>query len=132
MNILTLRVEIDGITPAIWRRIEVGADASLRGLHRLIQAAFGWSGYCQHEFIVDGRAYAGLAEERVLDGRLPGQRFAYRYDFVDQWRHTITVEHVAPGVCRCGKVLDGRGACPPEGVGGPLGYEEYLEAMLED
>lgn len=33
LQLMTLRVELDDITPAIWRSIEVDGDITLRGLH---------------------------------------------------------------------------------------------------
>lgn len=63
----------------------------------------------------------------------PRGRFRYTYDFGDDWCHDITVEKVLapePGMrypaCRAG-----RRACPPEDIGGPWAYAEFL-AALED
>jgi hypothetical protein len=57
----------------------------------------------------------------------------YVYDFGDGWTHRLTVEKVLaaePGVGypRC---VSGRRACPPEDVGGPWGYDGFLEAMAD-
>lgn len=149
-QIITLRIEIDDITPAIWRRVEVDADITLRGLHHIIQAAFGWTSSHLHEFVVDGRTYAMLDNDGVLDSiaeleqeafddrkaklqRLtyPGQVIAYEYDFGDSWMHTITVEKIESVEHKmgCANIIDGQRACPPEDVGGPFGYEEFLNAI---
>lgn len=57
-------------------------------------------------------------------------KFTYRYDFGDNWIHHIELEKtiddyefVYP------QVLDGEGNCPPEDVGGPIGYSNFLEVM---
>jgi hypothetical protein len=55
----------------------------------------------------------------------------YVYDFGDGWTHDLTVEKVLapePGVLypRCASE---RRACPPEDVGGPWGYDGFLEVM---
>jgi hypothetical protein len=60
-----------------------------------------------------------------------GDRLVYVYDFGDGWTHDITVEKVLaaqPGIGypRC---VSGRRACPPEDVGGPWGYGEFLTAI---
>ena len=59
--------------------------------------------------------------------------FTYVYDYGDDWRHKVKVEKVvtlgAPierGVC-----IGGENACPPEDVGGPPGYEEFLAALAD-
>ena len=149
-QIITLRIEIDEITPAIWRRIEVDADITLRGLHHIIQAAFGWTSSHLHEFIMEGRTYAMLDNDGVLDSiedlgqeafddrkaklqRLtyPRQTFSYQYDFGDSWMHSITVEKIesAEHKMGCTNIVDGQRACPPEDVGGPPGYEEFLNTI---
>ena len=56
----------------------------------------------------------------------------YVYDFGDDWRHQVGLEKILPlegakkPVC-----LAGERRCPPEDVGGPFGYEEFLEAIFE-
>ena len=59
-------------------------------------------------------------------------KFTYRYDFGDNWIHHIELEKtiddyefVYP------QVLDGEGNCPPEDVGGPIGYSNFLEVMAD-
>jgi hypothetical protein len=62
-----------------------------------------------------------------------GERLGYVYDFGDNWAHTLLVKQVIapqPGV-RYPRCVSGRGACPPEDVGGPWGYEEF-QAVLVD
>jgi hypothetical protein len=60
-------------------------------------------------------------------------RFEYEYDFGDGWEHEVLFE----GCLRAEKgtryplCLEGEQACPPEDVGGPYGYQEYLEALAD-
>lgn len=149
-QIITLHVEIDEIAPAIWRRVEVDSDITLRVLHHIIQAAFGWTSSHLHEFLIEGRTYAMLDNDGVLESiedleqeafddrkakllRLayPGQKFTYQYDFGDSWMHTITVEKIEPFAYRmgCANIIGGQRTCPPEDVGGPPGYEELLKVI---
>jgi hypothetical protein len=145
-----LRVSIDRIEPQIWRRLVVPLHFNLRELHLVMQAAFGWTNSHLHEFEIGGLRFGdmGIAnaengpdDARVFDEmevrlrdfwREPGTSFRYVYDMGDNWEHTVVLEkHLevepAPKVVRC---LGGARARPPEDVGGPSGYQEFLEAVL--
>jgi hypothetical protein len=148
LNAVQVRVSIDCIEPQIWRRLVVPLHFNLRELHLVLQAAFGWTNSHLHEFEIGGLRYGDkrLAEEweggpQLFDeasvllrdfSREPGTKFTYVYDMGDNWEHTIVVEkHVAvtpaPKVAVC---VEGARARPPEDVGGPSGYQEFLEAVL--
>jgi len=55
----------------------------------------------------------------------------YLYDFGDGWEHTIKIERLADP--KAGmlypSLIEAKGHCPPEDVGGPWGYSELLEAL---
>jgi hypothetical protein len=57
--------------------------------------------------------------------------FEYRYDMGDGWTHRIVIE--APPATKADLPLPrctaGENACPPEDVGGPPGYAEFLAAL---
>ena len=53
-----LRVELDEIVPAIWRRIWIEGNVSLIKLHHTIQAAMGWTDAHLHEFQIGDTVYA--------------------------------------------------------------------------
>lgn len=56
----------------------------------------------------------------------------YEYDFGDGWEHRIVRERLTrpvPEVFFFAHCVEGANACPPEDVGGPPGYEAYLEAL---
>merc|ERR1712096_133612 len=55
----------------------------------------------------------------------PGDQMSYVYDLGDYWHHTIVVERVEADIPAF-DVLDGLGAGPPEDVGGPVKYTEYI------
>jgi hypothetical protein len=150
-KIITLYIELEEIVPPIWRRIVVDDDITLRALHHIIQAAFGWTDSHLHEFNIEGRAYAMLDNENVLEiiedrdmpgddrkGKLqkliyPGQRLDYQYDFGDNWRHTIKVEKIDVVAEKMGSahIIDGQRAAPPEDVGGVSGYEDFLTEIQD-
>ena len=55
----------------------------------------------------------------------------YLYDFGDGWEHTVKIQRIAdaiPGI-PYPRLIDAVGRCPPEDVGGPWGYAEFLEAI---
>ncbi len=60
-------------------------------------------------------------------------RFGYTYDFGDWWEHRILVEDVLVGAPdgRYPMCLDGAGACPPEDVGGVVGYARFRDAIAD-
>jgi hypothetical protein len=139
-----IKILLRHIQPPIWRRVLVRSDSTLADLHRVIQATMGWDGYHLHEFEVGGRCYgepdpdwetqdvADEAEVR-LDQVITGEGFkmGYLYDFGDNWEHALLVEKVLPldpqqtyPVC-----VKGRGAAPPEDVGGVWGYTEFVRAL---
>jgi len=145
-----VRVSIDRIEPQIWRRLVVPLHFHLRELHLVLQAAFGWTNSHLHEFEIGGLSYGGEwadaergeddprtfeeMEVRLRDfTREPGMTFCYVYDMGDNWVHTVCLEkHLevepAPKMARC---VEGARARPPEDVGGPSGYQEFLEAVLD-
>ncbi|MBE1554696.1 plasmid pRiA4b ORF-3 family protein [Sporosarcina limicola] len=54
--------------------------------------------------------------------------FSYTYDFGDDWKHTIQLENIINTYDNGYPVLlEGEGACPPEDVGGPPGYEHFQQ-----
>ena len=57
----------------------------------------------------------------------------YEYDFGDSWQHVLVVEKTLPieEAARYPICVAGARACPPEDVGGILGYEDFLEAVEE-
>ena len=152
-RVITLHVSIDDITPPIWRRIAVDGDISLRALHHIIQAAFGWTDAHLHEFRVEDRTYSMLDNENVLEGSYDSdeelfddrkgklnrllytdQRFAYQYDFGDSWWHQIHVEKIEqrPEPMGGAWIINGERACPPEDVGGIPGYSDFLTTLQNE
>lgn len=57
----------------------------------------------------------------------------YLYDFGDGWEHSVKIERIldpVPGL-DYPVLLEAKGRCPPEDVGGPPGYAEFLEAIAD-
>jgi hypothetical protein len=56
----------------------------------------------------------------------------YVYDFGDKWRHHVLLEKILPSDAPTKPVcLGGERRCPPEDVGGPSGYEEFLDVIFQ-
>jgi hypothetical protein len=140
--VFQLRVTLDDVTPAVWRRVRVPAAYTLDRLHRVIQYAMGWQDCHLHSFEIDGEQYGepdpdgelALLDEmdyRLEDVTRIGGRLRYTYDFGDWWEHDVIVEDVlrADPVARYPLCVAGERACPPEDVGGPEGYAELLVAL---
>ena len=146
-RVARIRIELQGLEPKIWRRVDVPVRSSLALLHETIRLAMGWRFYERYEFVILGRSYGDptLEENRYLgrpykaeNQRLEAvigrgaDRFVYVFDKTDEWRHDVIVEEVSDG--RPNReypaFVDGAGRCPPEKVGGPHGFMEFLEAML--
>ncbi|MFI5458236.1 MAG: plasmid pRiA4b ORF-3 family protein [Isosphaerales bacterium] len=144
--IYQFKVTLEGSAPPIWRRIQV-PDFTLGELHDVLQVIMGWDDSHPHQFIIRGEYYGPLdpddmdwetatkdeEEIRLSQVARMGRkvRFTYVYDFGDSWQHEIVLEQTmepAPKVTypRC---VAGARACPPDDVGGSLGYADFLEAI---
>ena len=57
--------------------------------------------------------------------------FIYMYDFGDSWSHKIRVGKIQPvrDDRRYPYLVSGAGRCPPEDIGGVVGYQEFLQAF---
>lgn len=131
-----LRIVLNDIKPVISRDIEVPTNISLADLHLVIQAAFEWVNYHLYDFEALGKVFDCEEPETVaatLDTVLSAgvERFIYRYDFGDNWRHTIMVcgFRVLSSNELLPKFLGGKNAAPPEDVGGVPGYQRFCEAV---
>lgn len=71
--IYTVKVTLCNIRPPIWRRLEVPANITLFELHRILQAAMGWTDSHLHQFIHAGTYYG--APDREFG--MPSQRTAH-------------------------------------------------------
>jgi len=140
---LQFRLTLRTIEPPIWRRIRVAPELTLSDLHKVIQILFGWSERHLWQFEVALQTYADYEDEfdevNVLPAatmRLAGlpatlKRFAYNYDFGDDWWIEVAVEGSGEDLPDGARVLciDGARSGPPDDVGGPWAYPEFLNAV---
>lgn len=136
-EVMRLRVELPGIKPAPWRRLEVTTATTLAGLHEVIQVAMGWEDLHLHCFRILGRRYDGeyadLTCVVLADLRLrAGERFTYTYNHFAGWEHELRVEAVGPAQprCRYPRCVGGQHPCPPEWCSDPEALDEIKDDLL--
>jgi len=149
-RIYQIRINLKDIEPEIWRRIQV-RDCTLDRLHEHIQIAMGWTNSHSHQFEIDGERYGDpelmddgfddfdcedstvtkLSEILPKDGKR--FQFSYEYDFGDSWVHDVLFEGCLKATegQRYPLCLEGSRNCPPEDVGGPWGYADFLTALSD-
>jgi len=143
-TIARLKITLDDVKPTVLRRIEVPFDIRLDRLHLTLQAAIGWTNSHLYE-IRAGDVGWGMTDPDWGDGPLDARKarlvdaledaktLRYLYDFGDGWEHTIKVERLIdaePGLIYP-RLIEATGRCPPEDVGGPWGYPEFLDAIRD-
>lgn len=126
-------------------------DLNFAQLHEVIQAAFGWTNSHLHQFVVGGLIVGapefdedGISDRQTFEAtrvflrdldfmHWPEPRILYEYDFGDGWRHWIEFETELPVAANEAypQLIDGARHGPPEDVGGPDGYAEFLEAWAD-
>jgi hypothetical protein len=147
-TIARLKITLDHVKPVVLRRVEVPFDIRLDRLHSTIQAAMGWTNSHLYEIRAGGVGWSTPYPDADWAGDFIDARKArlgdiledigtktlkYLYDFGDGWEHTIKVERLTdpePGI-RYPRLTEAKGHCPPEDVGGPWGYGEFLEAIAD-
>lgn len=153
-TLYTLRVELVGSEPLIWRLIEVDGALALDRFHLVLQSAMGWTDSHLHSFadrdpfepprsglsilprtwLDPGSLDEGLegfdetAETVAGALQLAGGRLWYEYDFGDSWSHSIS--QVSTRTAGAGdppaNVLDGERRAPLEDCGGVGGWADLL------
>lgn len=145
-DIVRLKITLDDVEPLVMRRVAVRIGIRLDRLHAVIQAAMGWTNAHLWEFRAGGTGW-GIPDPDWRDGPLDARKatlaavledvgsrsLKYLYDFGDGWGHTVKVERIFDGVAglELPFLLEATGRCPPEDVGGPTGYAEFLSAVRE-
>lgn len=142
-SMFRLKIVLRGAPVPIWRRIVIKANLPLNLVHQCLQIVMGWWETHSYNFISHERRYGNLehaeGDPKVLDDTehvlsdlisAAGEQFVYLYDFDNEWIHDIVLEEIhegeGEGFVHC---LGGRRACPPEDVGGVLGYRVFLDKV---
>ena len=146
-EIATLRIELRGSDPVIWRKVEVPTSVTLKVLHDIVQIVMGWFDSHLWEFTIDKRRYgppmnedwgteprSDAAKVRLRDVLKPHETILnYLYDFGDFWEHRITVTNVRIGEADVSypRYIAGEHNAPPEDCGGIPGFYVILEALAD-
>lgn len=150
-KVYQFKITLKGIKPPIWRRIQVPETYRFWDLHIAIQDSMGWTDTHLHHFEIVNpstgmREEIGIPDEDFIDTAIlsgwkrkianyfssENNKAEYIYDYGDNWEHTIKLEKILPHeegikypIC-----IDGARECPPEDCGGPWGYEDFLNAIM--
>lgn len=147
-----IKVFLYRITPEIWRRFSISANATFLDLHDAIQDALGWDNKHPHEFrhgkgkrLTDVIGPVGLADQVPPGGEFQDElkltlaefigkkrtpiRILYRYDFAEDWIHEVVFESKTKGEGGP-EIIDGARACPPEDFGGAFAYMQALHGEI--
>lgn len=144
--IARLKITLDDVKPTVLRRLEAPFSIRLDRLHLSLQAAIGWTDSHLYEIRIDNMGW-GLPNPGWSGGPLDASKarldkviedigrktFAYLYDFGDGWSHTIKIERLTdaiPGLVYP-RLIEASGRCPPEDIGGPAGYADFMEAIAD-
>lgn len=147
-----LYASIEQCPVKVFRRIKVPSNLCLGNLGKIFITAFGWAGYHLSQFTKGDVYYTSRDNIDERDGFnfgcrnrhidemtvtvadvLPkkGSTISFEYDFGDGWIHNVRVSSVSDEPLRgediC--VTSGKGACPPEDVGGVWGYAQMLDIL---
>lgn len=142
---LVLRVELILVPYPVWRTLRISDRATFWDLHVALQDVMGWSHRHRHLFTADHpgngeRLRLGIPENGSYHGRqavIPSWElrvadvarrdhppFLYTYHLGEEWQHEVNLVDVESpdDAGHWPWCLDGRGACPPEGLGGPEAF----------
>jgi hypothetical protein len=151
----TLRIALRDHKPAIWRKVDVPSNLSLRHLGDLILSLMGWGGGHLNQFLKGNVCYLpyyqrdpsdeadfdwaceNVNQEDYTIGDLlssKGSSVVFEYDFGDGWEHDVRLSDVAEyedGEAREIVFRGGKRACPPEDCGGMWGFEDLLSILAK-
>lgn len=146
-EICTVRIELLGTEPLIWREVEVPTSITLKVLHDIVQITMGWFDYHLWRFTIGARSYGPPMQEawgdpppkdatkvRLRDVLEPDTtEIEYLYDFGDSWEHRLTVTNIRQGEPDGSypRYIGGEWAGPPDGCGGISGFYATLDAMAD-
>lgn len=155
---IKLKINLENMPNSVYRRILVPQEINMLQLHFIVQISMGWEfahlfqfrdkrydptviasiPYEEEEFsYFTRRIKETKADELKLKEQFQianqAKPFWYWYDFGDDWWHKITFQkptkkdrEIFSGVPVC---VEAFGACPPEDVGGPWGYDDFLHII---
>jgi hypothetical protein len=144
-KILQFKIVLGDIEPVIWRRIQVNDEMNLRTFAVSLILAMGWKNSHLHEFIIDGKHYGMMTEDRLDDMPMKDEtkyklrdfskdqlgKFIFLYDFGDGWKHDVVFEDALEPEAHAfyPRCIAGARNCPPEDCGGISGYYDLAKKL---
>lgn len=150
VDAVELKITLNLQNEEVWRKVIIPLKMPFEKFHKVIQFLFFWKDDHMHEFHIqreEQKPIILVPEEEMMDfpdtierrfekgvelaEYLPQyQKLKYIYDFGDYWEHDIElVQYLPKHNSKTPYCTDGVGQTPPEDVGGPGGYEEFLEII---
>lgn len=136
-EVYRLKLNLRGVSPMIWRRLLVTSDTTLYQLHQAIQIVMNWDNYYLYQFKLFARQFSCRAVSCEDDRKVyledfqlqPGEHFLYEYNFYCFWQVDVRFEKAL--LFEQGKqypcCTGGKGDPPPEDIGGPIPYMQWLD-----
>jgi hypothetical protein len=146
------KITLKEIKPPVWRRIQVPEDYSFWDLHVAIQDSMGWTDTHLHHFEIlnpmsrkeeeigipdtefcEADIKAGWKKKIAGYFSVSNAKAKYVYDYGDNWEHAVLLEKIIPEKpgARYPLCLKGGRSCPPEDCGGPWGYQDFLDIIMD-
>jgi curved DNA-binding protein CbpA len=137
-----IAIRLAGVKPRVIRRVQVSANLGLHRFHLLIQVVMGWEDAAPHlwhgwgddfgdprQFVPPGPLNEARASVADLFAAV-GDVATYLYDFDAEWIHELVLTDVVPAK-PAPSLIEGTGACPPEGIAGVHPYEQFKRALKD-
>jgi Plasmid pRiA4b ORF-3-like protein len=147
-EIATIRIELAGTDPLIWREVEAPVSITFKTLHEIVQSVMNWDDSHLWEFTIAKQRFGlpldddwgetpaqDAGKVRLREVLRPRKTVIdYLYDFGDSWEHRITVTKVRPGEAGIAypRYAGGEYNAPLEDCGGLPGFYNALEAMEDE
>jgi hypothetical protein len=138
-RVLRFRLSVKGVTPEIWRKLQVSSDISLERLHTILQVLMGWRNRHLYAFVVDAKRYSpphdvddNIGKGNSVQTKLSSifakniETITYEYDFGDGWEIELRNESGPEDIQRNQptECIEGSRHGPAEDSGGSRGYME--------
>lgn len=152
MKAYIIKLAFEDIQPEVWRRVIMPAGATFNRLHETIQHVTNFQSREEpYHYFAIGAGDLLITNNEVLLEEYKGKKFGertlkqpsrlkidsyleeygallYNYDFGDDWNIRVALEDIVDDYYFAyPTLLAGGGMAPPEDVGGPPGYQEFLK-----
>ncbi|MDR0596933.1 MAG: plasmid pRiA4b ORF-3 family protein [Treponema sp.] len=125
----TVQVSLGGAD--VWRRVVLPESCSLKELHGIIQALFGWKAGYPYHFSPEEQGERDRLELDLTLGELAiGGNAAFLYEYGSKWTVKILLlsRHENEGALEA-RCVAGSGSAPPEHIDGPMRFRRYILAL---